>query len=293
MKPTALSSLAVLALSLCFAATAAAAPKEPGTWWEVTSETKTAQGKGPPPQVQKECQPVKLDGPPPLKDSKDCQMKGGMKRSGKTTSWKMVCDGVQGEGEITFSGDTFTSSVVFHAPQGEVRFTSRGKKLGGSCDPDEKDRMEAALAKYEKRGLHGEEQICGTAIQELDATPFTGDAVICKDPQMKKDLCELVRSREGFVQLSEPGRDAQRKSAAAFCGEDEAKLRARHCGEAMKLKDEQDAIFAVEACPESAALAKKECKGDDYTRASKKYQDFCAAWINRPDQEAAAGANKR
>jgi hypothetical protein len=282
------------AASLLAASTAGAAPKEQGTWWEVTHETKFpkgAQQRPPPPQVEKECLPVKLDGAPPTNG--DCQV-SGVKRSGKTTSWKMVCQGAPAEGELTVSGDTFTSRVVFRGPQGDSVFTGRGKKLGGTCDPDEADRKEAALAAYEKRGLHGEEQICGTAVQELDPAPFTGDAVICKDPQMKLDFCESARSREGLLTLSERGRDAQRKTALAFCGEDEAKLRAKHCSGAMKLKDDQDVVFAVAICPEAAALAKKECPAGDYTRAKGQYRVFCAGWEGRQaDLQEAAGANKR
>jgi hypothetical protein len=292
MKPAAFSSLAA-AVALAAASTAAAAPKA-GTWWEVTQETKFpkgAQQKPPPPQVEKECLPVKIDVPPT--GNADCQV-SGLKRSGKTTSFKMVCQGTPAEAEITESGDTFTSSAVFHFPQGETRFTSRGKKLGGACDPDEADRKQAALEAYEKRGLHGEDQICGAAVQELDPAPFTGDAVICKDPQFKLDLCESVQSREGLLTLSEPGRDAQRKAAVAFCGEDEGKLRAKHCAGAMKLKSDQDVVFAVAVCPEAAALAKRECPAGDYTRAKEQYRIFCAGWEGRQaDLREAAGANKR
>jgi hypothetical protein len=289
----ALARLAVT-VALAAASIAAAAPKEAGTWWEVTSESKFPKGMGTPqpPRVEKECEPEKLADEPPMNDG-DCKV-SGMKRSGKTTRWKMVCDGMQGEGELTVSGDTFTGSLVFHTPQGDVRHTSRGKKLGGSCDPDEKDRMKAALEKYEKRGLHGEDQICGAAAQDLDPAPFTGDAVICKDPQFKTDLCDGVRSREGLLTLSEPGKDAQRKAAAAFCGEDEGKLRAKHCAGAMKLKADQDVVFAVAVCPEAAALAKKECPAGDYTRAKEQYRVFCSAWEGRQaDLQEAAAAKKR
>lgn len=272
----------VATLLLAAGATAAAAPaKEPGTWWQITAESRTKGG--PAPQIEKECLPANLGATTPMKDS-DCQV-SGMKRSGSRTTWKMICQGVSGEGELLLSGDTFTMNVTYRTPQGEALWVSRGKKLGGSCDPAEKDRLEAALAAYRQRGLHGEEQICGTAIQELDPAPFASDALICKDPQMKTDFCEAVRSRDGLLMLSEAGRDARRKAATAFCGEDEAKLRTRHCGDAMKLKDDQDAVFAAAVCPEAAVLAKKECKGDDYTRAAKKFQEFCAAWQNRQAEQ--------
>jgi hypothetical protein len=272
--------LAVVAATLLAALPAAAGPsKAAGSWWEVTFEAKgTGQAKRQPPQIEKQCLPVEFT-IPPAKDG-DCEL-SDVKRSGGRVTWKMVCQDVRGEGELVRSGDTFTVNAVYRGPQGEVRWVSHGKKLGGSCDPDEKDRTEAALAAYEKRGLHGEDQICGNAVEELDPTPFTGDAVICKDPQMKADFCESAQSMDGLRQLLEPGKDAQRKAALAFCGEDEAKLRGRHCASAMKLASDQDAIFAVAACPEAAPLAKKECKDRDYTYAAKPYKNFCAAWQNR------------
>jgi hypothetical protein len=266
----------VAALILTAGATAARA-KEPGTWWEITAESRTKGG--PAPQTEKECLPVSLGATPPMR-GKDCQV-SEVRRSGGRMTWKMVCQGAPGDGELVLSSDAFTMNVTYRTPQGEARWVSRGKKLGGACDAAEKDRLEAALAAYRQRGLHGEEQICGAAIQELDPAPFSADALICKDPQQKADFCEAVRSRDGLVALSAPGRDAPRKAGLALCGEDEARLRARHCGDAMKLKDDQDAIFAVAVCPDAAALAKKECRGDDPSRAAKRYRDLCEAWQNR------------
>jgi hypothetical protein len=222
-----LAVVAVVAAALLVASTTPAAPaKRAGTWWEVTSEAKGIR-EAAPPRTEKECLPLNFEEEPRSKEGDACKI-GSVQRAGNKISWKLTCDGAPATVELVRSGDTFTSTGVFRTPSGEVRWLSRGKKLGGSCDPDEKDRLEAALAAYEKRGLHGAEQICANAIEELDPAPFAGDAVICTDPQQKVDFCESAQSPEGLRQLSEPGKEAQRKAAAAFCGVDEAKLRARH-----------------------------------------------------------------
>lgn len=283
----------VLAATLLAAASAAAAPKEAGVWWEVTSESKGLRNAAPP-QVERECLPENPERAPLPKDSGACTTTGE-KRSGNRVSWKLSCDGIPGEAELVRSGNAFTTTAVFRTPQGEVRWTSRGKKLGGACDPGERDRKEAVLAAYEKRGVSGEERVCETAVQELDPLPFSAEIGICKDPSQRKELCDGVRSRDGLLTLFEPGKDGQRKAAAALCGEDEAKLRARHCPDAMKLANAQDAYLAVVACPDAAAIARKECKGDDPMAASPRYRELCEQWLNRQEElkNAASGDARR
>jgi hypothetical protein len=279
------ASLASLALAA--PVSAGAGPK--GVWWETRTEAAGFPGGTPQLEVEKECIPPDFDAPPPSKEDDDCKITG-LRRSGRTTTWKMACpEGIRGEGELVRSGDTFTITTVLHAPTGDVRFTTRGKKLGGACDPDEEDRREEALDAYAQQGVHGVEEICARAVEGLDPGPFLGPPVLCKDAGQRAALCKAAGDADVIRALLEPEREPQRAQMAKLCGLDVEKHRARLCADAAKLARDGDGTFLAQSCPaEGQALAKRECAGRSYTTTPRKYREFCSAWAATLAQEEEA-----
>jgi hypothetical protein len=52
---------------------------------------------------------------------------------GNTVTWKMACTGAQtmnGEGELMFTGDTYTGNIKMMMPQGAMTMKMTGKRLG-------------------------------------------------------------------------------------------------------------------------------------------------------------------
>jgi hypothetical protein len=279
--------------SLVLAAPAPAAAASKGAWWETRTEVPGFPGAPAHVEVEKECLPPDLDALPQTDADDDCKI-SGLKRSGAKTTWKMECEGGhRGEGELVRSGDTFTVKTVVRGPMGEVRFTTRGKKLGGTCDPDEEDARAEALEQYERQGLHGEAEICARAVEGIEPGPFLGPPVICKDPGQKAALCKAAGADEVVRALLEPDNAPQRAQLAKLCGLDAERHRARLCADAAKLARDGDAFFFAESCRKEAdPVAKRECAGRAYTAVPKKYRDFCAAWAGVVAQQEGGGAEE-
>jgi hypothetical protein len=59
------------------------------------------------------------------------------KTSGNTVTWKMACTGQQavtGDGEMTFTGDSYTGAMKMSMAQGAMAMKLSGKRLG-DCTP--------------------------------------------------------------------------------------------------------------------------------------------------------------
>jgi hypothetical protein len=53
------------------------------------------------------------------------------KADGSKVSWKMVCQGMSGTGELTFKGDTYDGTMKMSmGPQGEMAMKLTGKRTG-------------------------------------------------------------------------------------------------------------------------------------------------------------------
>lgn len=150
MRTASLATLAFLGCSLAAPAHAAGKlPPEPGTWWDITMKVsprganvpRELQGK-PHVETQRECLPKKIpDRAPPQSD--DCTI-SDYRRSGPRVTFKLKCqDGVTGEAELRWTSDTYSGTTVMRGPGLENRIELTGKKVGGDCDANAKEREEA------------------------------------------------------------------------------------------------------------------------------------------------------
>jgi hypothetical protein len=127
-----------LVLGLTAAAAAAEAPADAkGTVWE-TRNTMEMPGMAMPPQIHRHCAPEGEWKEPPATQPKDSKCKvTDFKQSGKTTSWKMACEGhekMTGQGSITRDGDSYTGTMTMTTAKGTTTIKSSGRKIGGSCE---------------------------------------------------------------------------------------------------------------------------------------------------------------
>jgi hypothetical protein len=135
LSQTALVAIATLAA-------AADVPKEPGVYWEQTVEM-TMGGMAMPAQTMKVCMAKKQDWarPPEQQPGQECKVTD-VKRSGQKMSWKIACEGgMTGEGEMTWSGDSFAGTSTMQTEMGAMRMKMKGRKLGGDCDANETKRQ--------------------------------------------------------------------------------------------------------------------------------------------------------
>jgi curli biogenesis system outer membrane secretion channel CsgG len=108
--------------------------KVPGLYWEQTMAGKMSGtiSFNMPAKTSKVCQPKEGFKTPP-KSGDDCQFTE-MKRSSSKMTWKMTCkNGTSGEGEMTFTPETYTGWMSMTTPAGDMKFDVSGKKLGGDC----------------------------------------------------------------------------------------------------------------------------------------------------------------
>jgi hypothetical protein len=119
--------MSVSTLVLCTAALvtlAAQSPMRPGRW-EVTMQTSsciTAE------QLAKDPTTGLNTGT----GSNQCKVTD-QKYSGNKVAWKMVCTGqgaMTGDGEMTFTGDTYTGAMKMTTPQGAMTMQLAGKRVG-------------------------------------------------------------------------------------------------------------------------------------------------------------------
>lgn len=278
---------------LLLAAPAAAA--ERGTWWEMTSEMEmVGMPFAMPPTTVKVCQP---DGdwqkPPQDKQEGNCQVKD-LKRSGETMRWKMVCTGkeaMEGDGELTRSGDTFSGRTRIKSAHGDMTVKMRGKKLGGACDPEEQKRAAEAQGERIKGQIKVAEgqraaavaKACDDAIENMQASAVAGQMPSCQDPAKRQAFCARVRTEDGLVKLMNQA-EAERVTkgmmpgpvaAAKACRLDLGEVKRSLCPGAVQR--EKFTFLAVNCPAEAKVLARRECAGRDYTAlAGSKYRDFCS-----------------
>lgn len=117
-----------------------------GEYWELTNSME-GMGMSMPAQTSKECLPLKDEGEPAGVD-KNCKITD-LKRIPNGSTWKMSCnDGTIGSGKQTRIKDTITGDMLMNTSDGSMKMSMKGKRLGGSCQTDEK--MKVAMAEVEK-----------------------------------------------------------------------------------------------------------------------------------------------
>jgi hypothetical protein len=135
-RPYRLSTALVLGLTAT-AALAEVPAGTKGTVWETTS-TMEMPGMAMPPMTIRHCAPEGEWKEPPATQPKDSKCKvSDIKQSGKTTNWKMACDGEQkmsGQGTITRDGDAYSGAMTWTTSQGTMNMKTSGKKIGGACE---------------------------------------------------------------------------------------------------------------------------------------------------------------
>ncbi len=289
----------LFALSMLAAPRPTEIPREPGVWWEHTVGM-TMSGFSAPPRTDKVCVPTRQDRwtPPEDQGQQGCKMED-LKRSGKKTSWTMVCSGgLRSQGEITWSGDSYAGTQTMTTPVGEARMTMTGRKIGGDCDANESRRQVAAERQEMEaqtsaaaQALEAEE--CDRALREMDSVRILG-LVACK--QKKAAFCARYESREGFASV-EP-RSSQESAAEQLCGKSAATVLAKLCRDAAaehgksptvvagkgskrggRGDDDPDAFLARRCPAEAHPIAMRECAGRSYTGMEDRTRAFCTAFV--------------
>ncbi len=309
------ASPVALALALLAAPRSAEIPREPGVWWEHTVSM-TMSGFSAPPRTDKVCVPTRQDRWTPPEDQgqeQGCKMED-LKRSGKKTSWTMVCSGgIRAQGEITWSGDSYAGTQTMTMPMGEARMTMTGRKIGGDCDANEIRRqvagqrqdMDARMAAAARAEEAQEAEQCERAVREMNSARILG-FVAC-EPK-KAAFCARYESREGFS-IVEP-RSSQESAAEKLCGKSAATVLAKLCRDAAaehgrapavpvrkvskgggRGDDDPDAFLAARCPVEARPIAMRECAGRSYTGMEERTRAFCTAFV-RARLEAGESASE-
>ncbi len=279
-------SLATGALLLALAPPGALAQGQAGkkgVVWESTTSMQ-ASGMELPPQTMRNCQPEGDWKEPPSTQPPDSKCKvTDLKQSGKTTSWKMACQGEEkmtGAGTMTREGDTYRGTMDVTSTQGTMQLKMSGRKIGGACEmgkPVPGDTRQAemmATMERSKQGMAKEmEKECTKAVRDMQPTLFLIQGVYtCKGTPQQAEFCSRLQTDEGFRKAGKSGEESMEKSAA-LCKVDLAAFRSRFCAAAVKARD-----LAVigSSCPaERKALAQKECAGKEDSNLSSQLRDFC------------------
>jgi hypothetical protein len=194
-----------------------------------------------------------------------------------------------GEGEMTFDAKTFNGSMKMTMSQGTVNMKMKGRELGGDCDANEMKRKVAAMtAEAKETQAQGERmqaeqaaKACNDGVQRMQAMAFTGMVAWCKDASKKKEFCDRMSTRDGFLTLQKNNPESQRNDAAKACGKDLADVQAGLCKDSRKdaLSNQRSMSFLTTYCPEETqALAQKECAGLDFTSASASQRQLCTSY---------------
>jgi hypothetical protein len=295
------AALALLASSLPVPARAAGAPlpPEPGLWWDVTMEMTMRLPNAAAPQshtsTERECLPKKApDRPPPR--SGECTFQD-FRRSGPRVTFKLRCEnGVTGEADLLWTADTYSGTTVMRGQGMENRIKLKGKKVGGDCDANEKERREQAEAEgggEETPEVRNRKQLCAEAAEGGDPAPFLaaepGGAAECKDATR---FCAALETRRGLAQLRQSGLEDAPQQAGALCKKDVAAIERRLCAALAKepekkvTADAEASEFLFGSCPDLAkGMARRACAGRSFTGMPFAQREFCTRWA----QEALQG----
>ena len=257
---------------------------EQGEKWEYTTKMQM-EGFSLPGQTVQSCFEPGWKSPPGASGEgmEDCKTHS-IQRSGNTVSWKMQCPDMTGNGQMTFTGNSFSGVTNLSSEDGDMKITMSGKKLGscvlanarttlnGRAMPNEAEVNRQVAAAQARSNAHMK-QVCDDALNQMSGISFRSLEGQC--PAERKLMCtRLSQSRWAYKasvsnenlsavgQLCKTSAPAVRKTACAFS------------------QQSGDWNFLQQHCPvETAALAKKECGGRDFTSMqASRYAGFCTSY---------------
>ncbi len=131
-------ALSAAALTLLAVPTFAASPQKPGNWqMTIEVDMPNAPVKIPPTTfthcvTQEDVDNPERSIPKSGRDNPNCKM-SDYKIEGNKVTWTMKCEGKQpmtSEGQMTFSGDSFSGWTKVHMKDQEITSKMSGKRLG-------------------------------------------------------------------------------------------------------------------------------------------------------------------
>jgi hypothetical protein len=259
----------------------------PGEYWELTTSME-GMGMSMPGQTSKECMPLKDDGMPTGVD-KDCTI-SDIKRIPNGSTWKASCkDGSTGTGKQTRTKDTFTSEMLMNTKDGTMKMNSKGIRIGGSCQTDEK--MKAAMAQVQKscdlsnKEYYQTEDDAAAAAVSYDTYHKKG--ALCA--AQKDQACTLIKRRMqnnelGYYNLLTVQTKEQQNGTIKSCGLGSSEsLRSSVCK--ANANNRKDINLLGAHCPaEAKALRTKmreeACSGREFTSPGDKAKCLAGADMN-------------
>jgi hypothetical protein len=218
-------------------------------------------------------------------------------------TWKVVCSGkekMSGEGEIAWSGPTYTGKMTMHSADGDMLMKMKGRDLGETCDAGETKRTADAIRAQAEQGqrqaAEGQaayaaamKKACDDAVRDMQVMSFTVMQT-CKD--RKADFCARMVTRSGYIALLKDGTRA--------CGKDVKDLDAlkpQFCAETAQvlaapgvLRDNSkrpDVAYLAGNCPaEAQVLAQRECAGMSYTGMEPGMAEYCVKYARKTKEAA-------
>jgi len=274
---------------IAFAASvlSAAAFGATGEYWEVTTKMEMpGMPFAMPATTMKVCLPPGGEKDPKRTQDKksNCEMTD-VKTSGNKVSYKGKCVEKNGtmnmEGENTHDRDSYHGTMhMTGRSQGQdmdMKMTSSGKRIGGSCDTEELVKKAQAQEKEIKGQM---DKMCDTSGFNASkwvssSSLFIGTQPVC--PGKKEALCEVIRNDvphdlQAFEALAQQERIQGMPSAAKACNVNLESMKKTLC-KAKAHSGPQS--FLDENCPAEAKayreLARKReaCEGRGYTSDEK------------------------
>lgn len=264
-----------------------------GEYWELTSSME-GMGMSMPGQTSKECMPLKDEGEPAGVD-KDCTV-SDIKRIPNGSTWKMRCkDGTTGSGKQTRTKDTITSDVLMNSSDGDMKMSMKGKRIGGSCQTDEK--MKAATAEVcdlSNRKIYPTEKDAAQAAVVYETFHKKGALCAGKKDQacglVKRELPNDLGIHYNFSTMQSA---EQQNSVAKGCGLGSAdSVRRSICKANANNRKEihmLGTLCPAEAKALRAKIREEECSGRQFTAASDKAK--CLAGVDIPTEDSASSSS--
>lgn len=274
----------VVALSGFFLVSAHAAP---GEYWEITTKMEM---QGMPFAMSattvKVCMPPGGEKDPQRTQDKNsnCEMTD-VKTSGNKVSYKGKCVEKEGtmymEGESTHERDSYRGSTrMTGKSEGhdvDMKMSYSGKRIGGSCDPEE---MVKKAQAYEKEAKGQMDKLCDTS--GFDAVKWVASAHLFIEPKpacpgKKEALCQAVRNDaphnvQAFELLAQQERSKGVPSVAKACNANLESMKKTLCKENAR---RGPLSFLDANCPAEAkvyrelARKREDCAGRGYTSGEK------------------------
>lgn len=296
-----MKNMCALLLLSCAGTSLALAQGIEGEKWKVTN-TMQMGGMSMPGQTSEICKQPGADAEqPPIRTDDSCQIYD-MNRSGNVQSFKMRCDGedgnkVEGSAQLTYMGPDHYKGRMEMTTGGETMVMSyEGKKLG-QCDGTEVNFVaKKMLADAERQQKLAEQQMIQRCHEMAAKAEDPFFLMQCKDPADKRTYCEAVRKPDNFRRLAQQERRNTRNAYAANNPNARPLTEsARICGFGIEQERESlckiaeqknDLNFIATECPiQAAGVAAAQCAGRRYTAIAERYRSFCSEYASNQDEE--------